>query len=198
MVTYEPRLMVVDANQDNLANLDARVCRYCLYWESPKEFGTDLAKSSADWRRREPYRRPGVGGKIAYLGARPVGYAHFGPGHVFSERVAEYAAGPPSDDALFLACLTVEESARGKGVGRALLEAVLAEAQRRGVKAVETYARRGSTNNPSGPLELYLRHGFHIRRGDAEFPLVRRELGVVRVSCGIMAYRAQGRAPAGI
>ena len=179
MVTYEPRLMVVDANQDNLVDLEPRLCRFCLYWESPPEFGTDRAKSVADWRRREHYRRPGVSGKIAYLGARAVGYAHFGPGLAFAARAGEYVAGPPSDDALFLACLHVEETARGKGIGRALLEAVLAEAQRRGVKAVETFARRGSSNNPSGPLELYLRHGFHIRRGDAEFPLVRRELGAV-------------------
>ena len=175
-VSYEPRLMVVDANQDNLSDLDPRLCRFCVYWESPAEFGTDLAKTVADWRRREHYRRPGVGGKIAYLGTRPIGYAQFGPGPAFAARLAEYAAGPPSDDALFLACLYVLEEHRGQGIGRALLEAVLTEAQKRNVRAVETFARRGSTNNCSGPLEMYLRHGFNIRRGDAEFPLVRHEV----------------------
>ena len=48
-----------------------------------------------------------------------------------------------------------------------------------GYSAVETFARRDSANNPSGPLDLYLCAGFSILRDDKEYPLVRRGVEVV-------------------
>jgi hypothetical protein len=48
--------------------------------------------------------------------------------------------------------------------------------RKRGVKAVETFARKNNPNNPSGPVEFYLKNGFRVLRDDPEFPLMRLEL----------------------
>ncbi len=57
-----------------------------------------------------------------------------------------------------------------------MLRAILEELRGRRVAAVETFARKGSAENPSGPVEFYLKHGFRILREDPEFPLLRLEL----------------------
>jgi len=74
-----------------------------------------------------------------------------------------------------LTCLFIpNEAFRGLGLGKRLLEAVIQELRRRGFRALETFARRGEANNPSGPMEFYLRRGFHVKdETDAEFPLMR-------------------------
>jgi hypothetical protein len=53
---------------------------------------------------------------------------------------------------------------------------LVVELKERGFKAVETFARKSSENNPSGPLKLYLKHDFKIKNGKDDFPLVRLEL----------------------
>ena len=49
-------------------------------------------------------------------------------------------------------------------------------ARRRGVAAVETFARKGRADNPSAPEGFYLAKGFVTRCDDAEFPLLRLDL----------------------
>jgi hypothetical protein len=46
----------------------------------------------------------------------------------------------------------------------------------RGFEAVETFARKNNPNNPSGPVEFYLKNGFRVLRDDPEFPLMKLEL----------------------
>ena len=57
-----------------------------------------------------------------------------------------------------------------------MLDAVLADLSTRGVRAAETFARKGNPENPSGPVEFWLSNGFIVVREDKEFALVRREL----------------------
>ena len=64
--------------------------------------------------------------------------------------------------------------------GRALIEAVESEAAQAGYVAIETFARRGSSNNPSGPLVFYMNRGYEVIVGDADFPLVRKALSVTK------------------
>jgi GNAT superfamily N-acetyltransferase len=71
--------------------------------------------------------------------------------------------------------LFVVREHRGHGVGSALMHAVLADLSGRGVAAVETFASKGSANNPSGPLGFWLKHDFTVVREDDEFALVRQE-----------------------
>jgi L-amino acid N-acyltransferase YncA len=74
-------------------------------------------------------------------------------------------------------CLYItNKEAHGKGLEALILENLVAELRKRKFKAVETFARKNSENNPSGPLELYLKHNFKIKNDKDDFPLVRFEL----------------------
>ena len=58
-----------------------------------------------------------------------------------------------------------------------LLDSIVADLKKQGFKVIETFTRRGSTNNPSGPVELYLKRGFYIKNeANPDFPLVRLDL----------------------
>ncbi|MDD2912935.1 MAG: GNAT family N-acetyltransferase, partial [Candidatus Bipolaricaulis anaerobius] len=95
----------------------------------------------------------------------------------FFPNVRAYPAGPASADAVFLACLFFPARAhQRRGWGSLLLQDILRELDSRGVRAVETVARTGNAENPSGPVEFYLRHGFTVQRDDPEFPLLRLNL----------------------
>ena len=75
---------------------------------------------------------------------------------------------------VFLSCLyVVDKESRRKGIGEALLRSIIDDLRTRGFNAVETFARRTNPNNPSGPLEFYVRNGFVIKdQINLEFPLV--------------------------
>ena len=60
-----------------------------------------------------------------------------------------------------------------------MLDIVLSNLQKRGYSAIETFARKDSENNPTGPLEFYLKNGFFVKRERDEFPLVRKEFGTL-------------------
>ena len=115
-------------------------------------------------------------GRVALSGGKVVGFVQFGPPELFPRRL-EYDCGPVSEEALFITCLFVDPGSRGVGLARSLLEQAREVARDRGYTAVETFARRGSSNNPSGPIELYEACGFHVLRDGSEFPLVRLEIG---------------------
>ena len=89
--------------------------------------------------------------------------------------VAEYACGPPSDDAIFVSCLFVPHQQR-KGIGSILLQSILEDLHARRERVVETFALRSSPNNPSAPLDFWLKNGFYIAEEDEHFALVRKEL----------------------
>ena len=156
-------------------------CRYCVYWESTKNFDEKVPQSEAEKLKSEWFKntleRFGSCGFIVCRNCDSVGYAQFGLPKFFP-RVSEYSSGPPSDDAVFLSCLYVpKRELRGMGIGKCMLEIVESDLLRRGYKAVETFARKGSESSPAGPLEFYLKHGFSVKRERDEFPLVRKELG---------------------
>jgi len=105
-----------------------------------------------------------------------VGYAQFAP----SERlpnIGQYESKPVGklgEGVVFLSCLYIaDKTLRGQGLGKALLQNIIDDLKRHGFKAVETFARRGNSNNPSGPLEFYIKNGFIIKdKTNPEYPLV--------------------------
>jgi ribosomal protein S18 acetylase RimI-like enzyme len=181
-------LQIVDISQANFDDLfdwsgqaqgwDAG-CKYCLYWEQPDSAKwPETLAGRADAKRqwfRDVEAEFGPCGKLAFAGAKLVGYSQFcAPKYL--PRVGVYACAPPSEDAVFVSCLFVAADARNQGVGSALLGEVVSDLSARPASAVETFARRSSPNNCSGPLEFWLKHGFHIVREADDFALVRREL----------------------
>jgi GNAT superfamily N-acetyltransferase len=154
-------------------------CGHCLYWQTKGEYAAVRDKDEYERRKRLWFENVGneFGNPIraAYLDGVPVGFLQFAPARFFP-RIAEYTTATPSNKAIFIACLyVVNEKARGKGVGTAMLNDLVRELWGSRCRVVETFARRGSANNPSGPLEFYLKHGFKTVDGGEEFPLVRLE-----------------------
>jgi GNAT superfamily N-acetyltransferase len=154
-------------------------CTFCLNWEEPdySKWPGSLSERKGTKRQwlRDVEAEYGPCGKLAFLGSELVGYAQFSPPK-YLPKVNEYGCAPPSEEAIFVSCLFVPAQARGRGVGSALVEAILRDLRARGAQAVETFARKDSPNNPSGPVSFWLRNGFHIVREDTDFALVRREL----------------------
>jgi len=155
-------------------------CRYCLYWQTSGPFDEKMLKPEIEHKKQEWFseviREFGNCGFIACFSGVPIGFIQYASTEFFP-RAEEYASGPPSEDAVFLSCLYIaNKGARGKGLGTAMLEELLAELRKRKFKAVETFAGKKSENNPSGPLELYLKHGFKIKNDKGDFPLVRFKL----------------------
>lgn len=163
-------------------------CRGCVYWEFPEEFEkakeekTESEKRSEFERKKREWfvrtmREFGTCGKIAYYNDKPVAYAQFAPsarlpnaGHYES-----HLSGRSEEGVVFLSCLYIaDEELRGKGLGEKMLRSIIDDLRRRGFKAIETFARRANSDNPSGPLGFYIKNGFIIKdQTNPEFPLVR-------------------------
>jgi len=157
-------------------------CKYCIYWELPeecidpaKEERNDMLRKKSGWLQRVNSEW-GNCGKIVYLDGQSIGYAQYAPATCLP-RSADYDSGPPSDDAVLISCLFIPHKRfRRLGIGSQLLHSIIDELKQRQKKAIETFARKGSPDSPSGPVEFYLRNGFRIHRDDKEFPLMRLEL----------------------
>jgi len=161
-------------------------CGSCLYWESPEDFSRFNPERKKEFlgKKRvwflQTLREFGSCGKIVYYKGVPAGYAQYAPASRLLN-VSAYKSGPAGtleDGVAFLSCLYLGgEAPRGRGIGTKLLNSVVADLRRRGFRALETFARRGSANNPSGPIEFYLKNGFYVKdETDPEFPLVRLDL----------------------
>jgi len=152
-------------------------CKYCLYWQTSGPFDEKMLKPEMEREKQEWFKKVikefGNCAFIAYFSGAPIGFIQYALARFFP-RVKEYASGPPSEDTVFLTCLYIaNKEARRKGLGTAMLRDLLAEFRKRKFKAVETFAGKKSENNPSGPIELYLKNGFKTKNDNNDFPLVR-------------------------
>jgi len=182
------KTMIKDITESNLKDIP-KTCSHCIYWSFPEEF--EKTKTELSERRQEltakkrqwilqTLKKFGSCGKILYHNNVPTGYAEYGPPNHFPQ-IKEYKSQPIGkieDGVVFLSCLYIaDKNLRGKKLGEKLLDSIIADLKKRGFKAIETYVRKGSAENPSGPVELYLKKGFHIKSEvDPEFPIVRLNL----------------------
>ena len=171
-------LKIESANESNFGDIP-NPCRQCLYWQTSEPFDEkmlkpEMAQQKWEWLN-EVAKEFGSCIKLAYLNDVPIGFIQYAPAKFFP-CVKEYASGPPSEDAVFIACLYIaNKELRGKGLGTSMLENLIGKLKERRFKAIETFARRSSEDNPSGPLKLYLKHNFKIKNDKDDFPLVRLE-----------------------
>jgi hypothetical protein len=154
-------------------------CRQCLYWQTTdtdkKKPESQMEMAKQKWLLRVQ-KALGVSSYIAYAETMPVGFVQLASAKYFP-RLNEYVNTTPREDAAFLACLYIpQKENRSKGYGTQMLKCIIAELKQKGFKAIETFARKSSTENPSGPLSFYLKNGFKIRHDGTDFPLVRLEL----------------------
>ncbi len=136
-------------------------------------------------------------GLVAFEGDRAVGWVSLGPRMDF-ERIVRSKVIPAIDDrpVWSIVCFAVSGSARGRGVGRALLDAAIDHARTQGADALEAYPvslDRGSPVDPgsvfTGTLAMFERAGFRVVAERASDPssryrrvVVRRELAPAGVS----------------
>jgi GNAT superfamily N-acetyltransferase len=171
-------LKIEDVDEKNFKHIPIP-CRWCIYWQTSDEFNGTMLKPEMEQKKREWFNRINKefegSLKIVYFDDVPMGFIQLAPAKFFP-RVNEYFCGPPSSDAAFLACLFISsKEMHGKGFGTTILKDLVAELKKRGFKAVETFARKSSADNPSGPLNFYLKEHFKIKNDD-DFPLLRLEL----------------------
>lgn len=173
-------------------------CQTCDYWErvdgtrrEPEEGATDAA-ARADLKRRRLLagaRLAGAYGMLAFRADAPngaVGWAQFGPLSAYPRAQTirdRYPELPTSPAPWVVTCLQVHPSVgdadERRQVGDALLAAVCADLERRGIGAVEAYPE--GVADPwlpsSGPAAVYADAGFAVVAGDERYPVYRRELG---------------------
>ena len=160
-------------------------CNTCSYWESPEGSCETLAEEDAH-RKSEwldaTARQFAPCAKLLCAEGNPVAFCQYAPPH-FTPGVCKYTELAPrlDPDAVLITCLYVTEGHRGKGFGRALLREVIEDLRRRNCGAIETIGRNDSTNNCSGPTQLYLSEGFSVVATEtyedgASFSLLRLDL----------------------
>ncbi len=170
-------------------------CQTCDYWErldggraAPPDDATD-ADARASLKRRRLLAGQDVSGAYAMLarrggpsGALAVGYAQFGPLSAYPRAQSirdRYPQLPDSPAPWVITCLQVIPAETDRvATGVALLDAVCAELDGRGITAVEAYPEEvADTWRPSaGPSAMYEAAAFERAADDERYPVYRREL----------------------
>lgn len=161
------------------------VCACCQYWESgsarPPVCGSAACgvESLRGWVEYV-CAQWGECGLIAYQEDEMLGYVKYAPSAYFP-RAASMPAGPPSADAVLLACMYIVDEARHLGLGKVMLQAALRDLVRRDERVVEAYAvgRRVPRDDARIPVmteDFLLAQGFQVRRHHPAYPLLRLEL----------------------
>lgn len=149
-------------------------CASCLRWEGIKsENNTEKQSIKAD-HIKKIIKEQKEFGKIVCVGGQALAYSQYAPAEYWPA-ISGLRAGPVSDDAVLITCLMVQPLARGRGLGRVLLQSIESGLVKRKVKAIEVFTSRND-DYPPGPIEFYLQNGFHILRDDPKYPLLRLEL----------------------
>jgi len=180
-------IKIVDLTEENLKDLPEignfpYSCKYCIYWEEPEEFlvankipKEKLYQLKLNWLK-SVFKSFGSPGKILYVDDTPVGFSQFAPPKMLPN-VYKVFSTLPGKDAIYLSCLYIpNRKFQGRKFGQMMLESVIEEVRRRKFKAIETFARKNNSDNPSGPYEFYVKNGFKVVFDDFEFPLLRKEL----------------------
>jgi GNAT superfamily N-acetyltransferase len=157
-------------------------CASCALWESrerrpPECVASEERELLVAWLETvmEEWGEPG---RIAYEDGTVLGFVKYAPPR-FLPQVRTMPAGPPSDDAVVLACLHVSHDARSVGLGKVLLQAALRDLATRGERAIEAYGAAYASDRDTSPLvttEFLLRQGFQVLSPHPRYPLMRLEL----------------------
>lgn len=165
---------------DNLDDLPRR-CRSCVFWEldpvarARAEEAGDTALEKEAWVSATLLEW-GSCGKVAYVDGVPAAYVLFAPPSAVPRSVA-FPTSPVSADAVLLMTANVIEEFTGQGLGRVLVQSVVKDLVRRGVRAVEAF---GDADGAAGHCVLPAAHllavGFKTARPHPRWPRLRLEL----------------------
>lgn len=171
---------------------DPRWC-WCQYWRLRSK---DFSAAKVPQLRERLHDQAGSGqppGLVAFDGERAVGWVSLGPRADF-ERIERSRVIPRVDDkpVWSITCFAVSESARGRGVARALLDGAIDYARERGADALEAYPVAIDAGEPihpeaafTGTLPMFERAGFRVVADRASDPSSRQQRVVVRKDLSI-------------
>jgi GNAT superfamily N-acetyltransferase len=163
---------------------DAGGC-HCAYFDVSEE---EMGPRDSLWIARTPDQnratteRTALAGRmqglLAYLDGKPVGWCRFGRRTDFPR--AELRFRRPAEEGVgCIACFSIVDAARKKGVAQALLARAVDEMKLMGLVAVEGYPRKDAhdpSENWRGPESLYARAGFKSVAEGGSFRVMRLEL----------------------
>lgn len=175
---------LVNLTLDNLGDLSPR-CRSCVYWEldpvagerACETGGTDLEKEA--WVS-DTLLEWGSCGKIAYVDSAPAGFVLFAP-PAYVPRSVAFPTSPVSPDAVLLMTARVQPEFAGSGLGRMLVQAVVGDVARRGLRAVEAFGTPMADDDSDKhacvlPSDYLLAVGFKTVRPHPKFPRLRLDV----------------------
>ncbi len=171
---------LVNVTLDNLGDLPRR-CRDCVFWELAP-VARDRAEEAGDTAiEKEAWISAmllewGSCGKIVYVDGAPAGFALFAP-PAYVPRSVAFPTSPVSADAVLLMSAHIVPEFSGGGLGRMLVQGIVKDLHRRGVRAIEAYGDlRWQSPRCVVPAEYLLAVGFKTVRPHPRWPRLRLEL----------------------
>lgn len=130
-------------------------CRRCVAWELDPA-GARVALSSGDTEFEKEVWLSGVmltwgsAGQVITVDDEPVGFALYAPPTAVPGANA-FPTSPVSPDAVLLTAARIRDDHTGQGLARFLMNAVVRELTRRGVRAIELFGREDSATEAEKP-----------------------------------------------
>ena len=166
---------------DNLDDLPHK-CRRCVFWEldpashSRAQAAGDPALEKEAWIS-STLLEWGSCGKIAYVDGVPAGFVLFAP-PAYVPRSVAFPTSPVSADAALLMTGEVLSEFEGGGLARMLVQGVVKDLTRRGIKALEAFGdtQWQGVGHCVLPADYLLAIGFKTVRPHPRYPRLRLEL----------------------
>jgi len=165
---------------DNLDDLPSR-CRRCVFWELDPVGQARSLEAGESGLEKESWVSSvllqwGSCGKIVYVDGVAAGYVLYAPPQYVPRSVA-FPTSPVSADAVLLMTAQIISEFSGGGLGRMLIQGLVKDLSRRGIRAVEAFGDL----KPDGlscvtPADYLLAVGFKTVRPHHRHPRLRMEL----------------------
>jgi GNAT superfamily N-acetyltransferase len=161
-------------------------CQECFFWMGKMDGKLDLAKQKKSWFLRNA-KKYGSLGKVLLWGKRqkPVGFIQFGPIAEFETAIIFYRdIAPTPRNGWCITCLAIDTKYRGKGLAKRLVNNVLRDLRRRGVRTVDAYPvkkPRSLNQIPCGPVVFWEKLDFEpVFDAASETKIIRRNNVIMR------------------
>lgn len=171
---------------DNLRDLSHK-CRDCVFWELDPAAGARACSEGAADLEKEAWVSDtllewGSCGQLVYVDGQPAGHVLYAP-PAYIPRSLAFATSPVSADAVLLAAITVDPAYTGGGLGRMLVQGVVRDVSRRGVRAVEAFGRESTDSAAADehsaclpPADFLRAVGFKTVRAHPRTPRLRLDI----------------------
>ncbi len=153
---------------------------YCVAWWAPSWEAWNLRSAEENRRMREQLFDSNIfDGYLLYDGENPIGWVQVGPRDQWHKLRLEYNL-DPDPEAYAIGCFVIAPKYREIGLGHYLLEQVLADLKRKGIKYVQGFPRRGEKlavdDLWTGPERFFEKAEFELERDDPKYPVYRKNL----------------------